>query len=98
MSMHTKRPRRLAALAAAVSAFALLAACETGPTPEEIHAMDWSQAARIDTPPAYAEYMRVHPDGSYVLNAQRRIDELRAIEADAYQAARRADNEDSYVA
>jgi hypothetical protein len=70
MSVYAK-PRRLAGLVAAVSAIALLTACETGPTPEEVHAMDWQQAARIDTPPAYAEYMRVHPAGSYVLNADR---------------------------
>ena len=98
MSEHTKRHRRVAGLAAAVSAIALLAACETGPTPEEIHQMDWSQAARIDTPPAYAEYMRVHPGGEYVVNAQRRTDELIAIEAAAYDTARKADTEDSYVA
>ena len=98
MSANTKRHRRIAVLAAAVSAIALLAACETGPTPEELHQMDWSQAARIDTPPAYAEYMRVHPDGQYVVNAQRRTDELIRIEAEAYTFAKRADTEDGYVA
>jgi ABC-type uncharacterized transport system auxiliary subunit len=90
MSVNAKRHRRLAGLAAAVSAIALLTACETGPTPAEIHQMDWQQAARIDTPPAYAEYMRVHPDGQYLVNAQRRTDELIAIEAETYVSAKRA--------
>ena len=58
-----KSKRSLSRLAFAASALALLAACETGPTPAEIHAMDWAQAARIDTPPAYATYARMHPDG-----------------------------------
>ena len=46
MGAHRSATRRIAGLAAAVSALALLAACETGPTPEEIHMMDWQQAAR----------------------------------------------------
>ena len=91
------RNRRLVTLAAAVSAIALLAACETGPTPEEIALMDWQTAARVDTPPAYASYMRVHPDGEFVGVAQQRTQELNAIEADSYTAARRVNTEDAYV-
>ena len=71
--------RMMIRLAAAVSALALLGACETGPSPEEILQMDWSQAARLDTPPAYSEYMRLHPDSPNVVSAQRRIDELMAM-------------------
>src|SRR5688572_12601215 len=89
--------RRIARLAFAASALALLAACETGPTPAEIHAMDWAQAARIDTPPAYATYMRVHPDGEYNYRAQARIDELRQLDAQSFAAAQAADTEDAYV-
>ena len=88
--------RTMIRLAAAVSAFALLGACELGPTPEEILQMDWSQAARLDTPPAYSEYMRMHPDGPNVVMAQRRIEELTAIEAQSWMTAKKIDTEEGY--
>ena len=88
--------RTMIRLAAAVSALALLGACELGPTPEEIMQMDWSQAARVDTPPAYAEYIRMHPDGLNVVPAQRRIDELVAMESAGYATAKKVDTEEGY--
>src|SRR5215470_6018378 len=93
------RPGGKAWMAGAVSALALIASgCVTGPTPEELQMMDWQQAARLDTPPAYATYLRVYPDGLYAGNARARIDELGRMEADAFADARRADTEDAYAA
>ena len=96
-TLAPRRPRRFATLLAAVSAAALLAACETGPTPEEIAQMDWQSAARVDTPPAYETYMRMHPGGEYVVAARQRVEELRIVEVNAYAVAKRADTEDAYV-
>ena len=93
----TRRPRRFAMLLAAVSAAALLGACETGPTPEEIAQMEWQTAARVDTPPAYEAYLRMYPGGEYNVVARQRIEELKIVESDAYRAAKRIDTEDGYV-
>ncbi len=88
---------RMAALGAA-SALALLAsACVTGPSPEEIHQMDWQAASRMDTPPAYANYMRMYPDGPFVSVARTRMDELVQVEADAFAVARRDGSEKAFA-
>jgi|GEM_PF-2250431 len=83
-------------LAYAASGLALLGACQTGPTPAQIQASDWAQAARTDTPIAYAIYMRTHPDGQHRDTAQARIEELKALDEQAFAAAREKDTEQSY--
>ena len=89
------RVRLRAGLIAAVSALAL-GACVTGPSPEEIHQMDWQTAARTDTPQGYQAYLRLYPAGQYAPIASARVDELSRIEADAFAVARRADTEAAY--
>jgi hypothetical protein len=83
-------------LLAAVSAMALLGACVTGPSPEEIHMMDWQQAARMDNPPAYQHYLLVYPDGQYAGVARSRMEELGKMEAAAWDAAKRVDTETAW--
>ncbi|RYZ11608.1 MAG: hypothetical protein EON61_09800, partial [Alphaproteobacteria bacterium] len=97
MKSTPRRNRRLAILVAAVSASALLGACEVGPTPAEIAQVEWQTAARLDTPPAYEAYLRMYPAGEFNVVARQRIEELRIQESAAYQAARKIDNEDAYV-
>lgn len=78
------------------AALVILGACETGPTPQEIAAMDWQSAARSDTPPAYATYIRMHPDGDYVTVARQRTEELRLMARESFEAAQRIDTEEAY--
>ncbi|MDP3491480.1 MAG: hypothetical protein Q8R82_00075, partial [Hyphomonadaceae bacterium] len=97
ITLAPRRPRRFAMLLAAVSAAALLGACETGPTPEEIAQMEWQGAARVDTPPAYEAYLRMYPAGEFNAVARQRIEELKIVEVNAFAVAKRADTEDAYV-
>jgi hypothetical protein len=80
----------------AVSAFALLAACETLPTPEQLDAQDYEIARRTDREPLYQNYLRLHPTGDYAVQAQQRIAQLTIEAASAYQEAARLDTVESY--
>src|SRR5689334_22574702 len=92
-----RRGRTKLGLAAAVSALALMAsACETAPSPEQLHMRDWQMAARADNPVAYSNYIRIYPDGQYVSVAQQRIAELKQQEGDAFDIAKRAGTEQAY--
>ncbi|HEV7689519.1 MAG TPA: hypothetical protein VGO52_01790 [Hyphomonadaceae bacterium] len=93
----TASARRTRLLLAAASAIALLTACVTGPSPEEIHMMDWQQAARMDTPPAYQHYLLVYPDGQYSGMARSRMDELGKMEQASWDAALRINTETGWA-
>jgi len=93
----TAPAKRTRLLLAAASAIALLTACVTGPSPEEIHMMDWQQAARMDTPPAYQHYLLVYPDGQYSGMARSRMDELGKMEQASWEAAQRINTETGWA-
>src|SRR5690349_7047823 len=89
--------KRTRLLLAAASAMALLTACVTGPSPEEIHMMDWQQAARMDTPPAYQHYLLVYPDGQYSNVARSRMEELGKMEQAGWDSAQRINTETGWA-
>jgi ABC-type uncharacterized transport system auxiliary subunit len=63
--------RALRALLLSAAGALALAACATGPTPQQQHDAQWAMAARSDVPDGYQTYLRLYPDGPNAEAARR---------------------------
>ncbi|MEQ1493781.1 MAG: hypothetical protein ABL932_24885, partial [Terricaulis sp.] len=86
---------RLKMLAAA-SVAALMAACATPETPEDIEALAWGAATSQDRPESYQTYLNVHGASPHAEAARQRIAELMVLEREAWGRARQVNTEASY--